>query len=133
MTYAPTKEDMFIAFAYFAVTKIIEADDIVQTAELDFVAAVFPAKLLEQRGLFAAGKPTDKFQQALDAAPRELPGTLTIEEKTRITEVFLQASRIDANVDPKEVSVIHAMLRKIGIGGQEAAHIISDLMSEGRV
>ncbi len=96
-------DDLKLAFSLHVVDQIVAADDQLTRAELAFLEAQFPQKLLVDRGFVdASGVRTDAYHQAAMDALDRLPHQLELDDKIALLSVFFAATIADEHFETAE-------------------------------
>lgn len=108
-------ERMRLAFARHFAQRIVEADGVVQEAEAEFMANVFPPDLRVRLGL------QDPALEAeyLEAARERLPHQLGHHDKLGLVGLFFSACYSDGSLDAREMKVIKDAGEVLGLSREE--------------
>ena len=127
-------EQLKLAFTYHIVNQILESDDEVVPAEARFLATTFPKDLFEGSGFVdAAGKYTQRWQDALGEALLELPERLSVAERLGILEMFYKAAISDDDFQYIEGNVLVRAARLLGLKPEQFTERLEQLIGTGSI
>lgn len=115
-------ERLKLVFAHSVAMRIVEADGVVDDAELAFLAKRFPQ---QQLALF--GIDGDVPPELLREAEEALPELLGHHEKLGLLSTFYSACYADGRLEVNELKVLREAAEKLGLGRDEVASYLQRL------
>lgn len=132
MTAAPafTLHELEVAFELRIVHMVMNADEVVQEEEIEFLERNFSRHLLDAYGYLDLrdNRFTQRFSDAIAEAPRVLSAMLSHEEKLEMLRLFFDACDADGEVHPRELSIVVQAARMIGFSQEEIIQHLDGLM-----
>jgi uncharacterized tellurite resistance protein B-like protein len=109
-------ERLELALALHFARLVLDADEVIDSAELAFVERVFPTDRLVATGLIdARGALTPEFETARIRAVLELPAMLSLPRRLDLLATVYRAAVSDGDLDRREFSTLQACAGKLGV------------------
>jgi uncharacterized tellurite resistance protein B-like protein len=129
----PGVSELKIALALHVAELIVDADHRLEDSEAVFLNEMFPPEVLAQAGfLDAMGSTTEKYAAARDEALAVLPELLSADEKLELITLFVHASAVDGEMDPRELAVMAQAATALGVPRDVYADHVTEVLDSGR-
>ena len=122
MNEAFDREELVFVFGYLMAQRIVGADGDVHPREAQFLADQFPDAAMRRFGLRDAdGRPTARWDHAVDEALLALPALLSVDERLDLVGSLWRAAQADSALHPDEAAAVAHGARLLGVPADQVA------------
>ncbi|MCA9493345.1 MAG: TerB family tellurite resistance protein [Myxococcales bacterium] len=115
-------------FNFHVVDLIVQADQVVEEAEIAYVVENFPRDALASRGLIdEKNRLTDLYRDLLAEALMRLPAELDQEQKLELIDRFFETAMADGHFEKPEKRAILVAANLLGVPPELIHHHLHDL------